>query len=152
VGSGDVARKKSSGSQRSGGVRRGARYKTIARPLTKPGSRSRKSSRVDAAEQNRLAEIQLEREALARIVASVLRMARQDKDVKQAVMGHRLGRSPDAISNMENLKTDISFPDTILWVIRLNADPAYLDTMVERLMFEIRKYYERRAASEPPTR
>lgn len=144
LGSGDVARKRSSGSQPSGGVRRGGRYTTIARALTKPGSRSSsKNSRVGAAEKKRLAEIQRERAELAAIVASVLRAARQDENVKQTEMGHGLGRSPDAISNMENLRTDISFPDTVLWVRRLNSDPAYLRTMFGRLLFEIGNYYER---------
>lgn len=76
---------------------------------------------------------------------SVFRGARQDHDVKQDRMAYALGRSPAAIGNMEKLRTDWAIPDSILWTREINKDVAYLETVFERLLFEVRKFYERRA-------
>lgn len=121
--------------------------------LKKPrsgGSRPGEVGRGDTAEQERIAEIIQERRALAEIVASVLRSAREDRDVKQEKMGLILGRSRAAIGNMELVITDFALPDSVLWVRGLDKDPDYLDQVFRRLLFEIREFYKRRDARRSP--
>lgn len=125
-----------------------------SRAIQKPrsgGSRPGRVSRADAAELERIAEILKERRALAKIVASVLRSAREDRVVKQEKMGSMLGRSRAAISNMEQVITDFALADSVLWVRALDKDPKYLDLIFKRLLFEIREFYEQRDGRRSPT-
>jgi Helix-turn-helix domain len=80
--------------------------------------------------------IDAERERIARALMSVLRMTRQDADLSQRDMGERLGYSDDVVSNMESLRTPISFADTVLWVRQCRLDEAEL---FEQLLFTLRK-------------
>ena len=107
------------------------------------------ASRADPAEQDRIAKIFEERQAIAEIVVSVMRGVRQDNDARQERMGFALGRSTGAISNMEQLRTDWALPDSILWVRELKKDPRYLDEVFERLLFQIKKFYAQR--DSPPS-
>jgi hypothetical protein len=139
-----VAKKKTVGRRRRGASIPGARG---AGAFTKPrGNRSGKgkASRENSAEQERIAKILEERHLLSEIVASVMRGARQDRDVKQETMGYALGRSADAISNMEQVRTDFAFPDVIMSLRALDTDPEYLEAKFKRLLFEVKSFYERR--------
>jgi hypothetical protein len=116
--------------------------------FTKPrsgGSRTALDDSADAGEKDRIAKILEERQQLAEIVASIFRGARQDRDVKQDRMGYILGRSSSAISNMEKVRTDFAVPDAVLWVRGIDTDPRYIEEIFERLLFEVRKFYKRRA-------
>jgi hypothetical protein len=84
-----------------------------------------------------------ERRELARIAASVFSGARGDKDVKQAQMAYFLGRSANAISNMESLRTDFALSDAILWARALDPDPRFLEEIFARLLLSVRQFYER---------
>ena len=66
--------------------------------------------------------MQAERERLSRVLISVLRPARQEADLTQRDIGEFLGYTEDVVSNMEALRTPISWPDAILWARRSNLD------------------------------
>ena len=141
-----VAKKKTIGRRRGGASIPGARSRR-AGAFTKPrGNRSGKgkASRENSAERERIAKILEERHLLSEIVASVMRGARQDRDVKQETMGYALGRSADAISNMEQVRTDFALPDVIMSLRALDTDPEYLQAKFKRLLFEVQSFYERR--------
>jgi DNA-binding XRE family transcriptional regulator len=71
-----------------------------------------------------LAAIRQDGAQIMRAVVSVLRGARQDAGITQRQMGYWLDLSEDAVSNIEALKTPITFPKAILWAILCKVDLA----------------------------
>ena len=67
---------------------------------------------------------------------SVLRMARQEADLTQREMGNHLGYSEDVISNMEALRTPISFADAVLWARHSHLSEADL---FEQSLYALRR-------------
>ena len=60
-------------------------------------------------------------------------------------MAHALGRTVNAVSNMETLRTDWSIPDGILWIRNLDSEDEYFDYIMQRLKLEVRRFYANRA-------
>lgn len=60
-------------------------------------------------------------------------------------MAHALGRTVNAVSNMETLRTDWSIPDGILWIRVLDSEDEYFDYIMQRLKLEVRRFYANRA-------
>lgn len=141
-----MAKKKTLGGRRTPS-KSASRPRRPARAFVKPrsgGSRgAARSRRGDKSEQQHLEKFEKERRELARIVASVFRGARGDKDVKQEQMAYILARSAGAISNMESGRTDFALPDAILWTRALDPDPKFLEETFERLMLSLRQFYKR---------
>jgi ribosome-binding protein aMBF1 (putative translation factor) len=120
--------------------------KRPARAFVKPrsgGNRRASGRRLDKSEQKYLAKFKEEREQLVRIVASVFRAAREDKDVKQAQMAYFLARGSNAIGNMESQRTDFALADAILWARALDPDPKFLEDTFERLLLSVQQFYKR---------
>jgi ribosome-binding protein aMBF1 (putative translation factor) len=91
-------------------------------------------------DQERLAAVIRECEQLVRIAASVLRGARQDCDVKQATIAQLMARGPDAISNMESGRTEVTIADFVLWARVLGISP---EELFDQLTYRVRKMYRR---------
>ncbi len=100
-----------------------------------------KTKKTATSEEPALAAIRAERERVARALVSVLRGARQDADLTQKQMALGLGYSEDVVSNIEALRTPISYQDAILWATTSNLDIA---EFFERSLFALQRRTSRR--------
>ena len=138
-----MAKRKNHGGRRSAShPARGAASRSFKKPRAGTG-RGREA--VSAEERERVDRIAEERHELAKIVVNVFRGAREDKDRNQDQMAHALGRTVNAVSNMETLRTDWSIPDGILWIRVLDSEDEYFDYIMQRLKLEVRRFYANRA-------
>ena len=138
-----MAKRKNHGGRRSAShPARGIAPGSFKKPR---GGTGRGRESVTAAEKLRVDQIMAERQELAKIVVSVFRGAREDKGRKQDQMAHALGRTVNAVSNMETLRTDWSIPDGILYIRELDPQDEYFDYIMERLKLEVRRFYANRA-------
>ena len=81
-----------------------------------------------------LRAIQADRRTVMRILASVLRGARQDADLTQMQIAQAIGSTEDVVSNIEALRSPISWPNAILWARRCGMREAKL---FRRYLYEL---------------
>ncbi len=91
--------------------------------------------RLSAKDQEQKAGIERELRRVHECVVSVLRGARQDKDVKQKVLSQDVGLGRDAITNFEAMRVDnIGVARFILLSRRLKEDPVKL---LKRILYQL---------------
>lgn len=71
-----------------------------------------------------------------RVLVPVLRAARQDADLTQLQIAQAIGCTDDVVSNIETLRTPISWPKAILWARRGSMAEAEL---FDRYLYQLRK-------------
>jgi transcriptional regulator with XRE-family HTH domain len=77
-----------------------------------------------------------ERERLARAIVSILKKARSDASLSQRQLARRLGWTAAKLSNIESLRTPLSWADALLWAKRTTEmEP---EELFQRYLYEIK--------------